>query len=923
MTRGDEDNSTYRLRPATRLIIAALIPLLAFTLQWLFWKSIQPYVWFLFYPAIFMSSWIGGMRAGLAATVFSAFAVWWFFIPTRFSFVLERPTSLLAIGIFACMGTLFSLTHARLRKANQQTVQALAAVKAANAHLEERVRERTAELAGSFEALRESEAKYRHTLDVMLEGCQIIGFDWRYLYVNDTAEKHNRHPKAELLGRTVMECWPGITETKVFALEQSCMEARSTHRLNNEFVFPDGSHGWFRLIIQPVAEGIAIYSEDITERKRAEEAVRLAHERLRSFVDANIVGIVLAEPSGKVVEANDYYLRTIGYTREEFEQGMVDWRAITPPEWLPADERALRELRERGACQPYEKEYLRRDGSRVSVFLADALLPGEEDQIAAFALDITERKQAEEALRESEERLRLFIEHAPAGLAMFDREMRYLYASRRWLSDYSLGIRDLRGLSHYDLFPELPEKWREAHRKGLAGEVLRAEADRFERADGLVQWIRWEIRPWYDKMNSIGGIVIFTEDITEHKNAEDEVITLNDRLQHLISAIKELASARDLESIQRMVSVSARRLTGADGATIVFREGDCCYYADEDAIAPLWKGKRFPLTDCISGWVMLNGTPALITDIYADDRIPFEAYRPTFVKSLAMFPVNTDQPVAAIGNYWSDNHNPSEIEIQLLQTLADAAARAVENVRILKELEQRVQERTAQLEAVNRELEAFSYSVSHDLKAPLRGIDGYSRLLEEDHMERFAPEGRQFVRNIRQGAAQMHELIDDLLNYSRLERRTLQSVPIDLSTLLQAVLAERADEVAQSGAVLDVEVPGISVRADREGLAMVLRNLLENALKFTRDASPPTIEIKARIEDTMAILSIRDNGIGFDMKFHDRIFDIFQRLQRSEDYPGTGVGLALVRKAMQRMGGTVRAESSPGKGATFTLEIPV
>jgi signal transduction histidine kinase len=104
---------------------------------------------------------------------------------------------------------------------------------------------------------------------------------------------------------------------------------------------------------------------------------------------------------------------------------------------------------------------------------------------------------------------------------------------------------------------------------------------------------------------------------------------------------------------------------------------------------------------------------------------------------------------------------------------------------------------------------------------------------------------------------------------------------------------------------------------------MVLRNLLENALKFTRDASPPTIEIKARIEDTMAILSIRDNGIGFDMKFHDRIFDIFQRLQRSEDYPGTGVGLALVRKAMQRMGGTVRAESSPGKGATFTLEIPV
>lgn len=767
MTQGDDSCSCCRLRPATCLIAAALIPLLAFTLQWLFWKSIQPYVWFLFYPAVFMSSWIGGMRAGLAATAFSALAVWWFFIPTRFSFVLERPTSLLAIGIFTCMGTLFSLTHARLRKANQQTVEALAAVKATNANLEERIRERTAELTGSFEALRESEAKYRRTLDVMLEGCQIIGFDWRYLYVNDAAERHNRRPKTEILGRTVMECWPGITETKVFVLEQSCMEERSTHRLDNEFDFPDGSRGWFRLIIQPVAEGIVIYSEDITERKRAEEAARKAHERLRSFVDANIVGIVLAEPSGKVVEANDYYLRTIGYTREEFEQGMVDWRAITPPEWLPADERALRELRERGSCQPYEKEYLRRDGSRISVFLADALLPDDEEQIAAFALDITERKQAEAALRESEERLRLFIEHAPAGLAMFDLEMRYLYASRRWFSDYNLGGRNLRGQSHYDLFPELPEKWREAHRRGLAGEVLRAEADRFERADGSVQWIRWEIRPWYELSGSIGGIVIFTEDITGQKSAEESIRRLNE------------------------------------------------------------------------------------------------------------------------------------------------------------ELEQRVKERTAQLEAVNRELETFSYSVSHDLKAPLRGIDGYSRLLEEHHVERLDPEGRQFVRNIRQGAAQMNELIEDLLSYSRLERRALQNVPIDLSVLLRAVLAERAHEVAQSGAIVHVEVPGISVRVDREGLAVVLRNLLENALKFTRDASPPTIEINARQEDNRAILSIRDNGIGFDMKFHDRIFDIFQRLQRSEDYPGTGVGLALVRKAMQRMGGTVRAESSPGKGATFILEIPV
>ena len=128
-------------------------------------------------------------------------------------------------------------------------------------------------------------------------------------------------------------------------------------------------------------EGVRIgavrIARDITERKQAEEALRLAHERLQRFVDANIVGVIIASPpQDAVIEANDYYLRTIGYTREEFEQGMVDWRAITPPEWLPADERAIEELRERGTCTPYEKEYVRRDGTRVSVFLCDAMLPG-------------------------------------------------------------------------------------------------------------------------------------------------------------------------------------------------------------------------------------------------------------------------------------------------------------------------------------------------------------------------------------------------------------------------------------------------------------------------------------------------------------------------------------------------------------------
>lgn len=239
-----------------------------------------------------------------------------------------------------------------------------------------------------------------------------------------------------------------------------------------------------------------------------------------------------------------------------------------------------------------------------------------------------------------------------------------------------------------------------------------------------------------------------------------------------------------------------------------------------------------------------------------------------------------------------------------------------------KQAENEIRQRTAQLEAINKELETFSYSVSHDLKAPLRGIDGYSRLLLEDHAAQLDDEGRLFLANVRQGAQQMGQLIEDLLAYSRMERRSLQSSPVALEDLARAVVSEMGDEIRSLGVELRMELPPLHARADTDGLLFVLRNVLGNAVKFSRDAKPPVIEIGGRKENDTVLLWVKDNGIGFDMKFHDRIFEIFQRLQRNEDYPGTGIGLAIVKKAMQRMGGKVWAESQPGEGATFFLQLP-
>jgi light-regulated signal transduction histidine kinase (bacteriophytochrome) len=248
--------------------------------------------------------------------------------------------------------------------------------------------------------------------------------------------------------------------------------------------------------------------------------------------------------------------------------------------------------------------------------------------------------------------------------------------------------------------------------------------------------------------------------------------------------------------------------------------------------------------------------------------------------------------------------------------------RVEEELRRYREnLEELVNQRTAELQAKNQELETFAYSVSHDLKAPLRGIDGYSRLLLEDYLDRLDEEGRTFLHNIRYATEQMNQLIEDLLTYSHLERHTLKPGQMNPCRLVEELIAERTNEISQHNVALTVNIPFNSMIADIPSLTQVLRNLLDNALKFTHNVSEPQIEIGGRGTEDTHVLWIRDNGIGFDMQYHDRIFDIFQRLHRIEDYPGTGIGLAIVRKALQRMGGRAWAESKPGEGATFYVEL--
>ncbi|MDD4822238.1 MAG: ATP-binding protein [Bacteroidales bacterium] len=258
----------------------------------------------------------------------------------------------------------------------------------------------------------------------------------------------------------------------------------------------------------------------------------------------------------------------------------------------------------------------------------------------------------------------------------------------------------------------------------------------------------------------------------------------------------------------------------------------------------------------------------------------------------------------------------------LLSVLEDQKEAKNEVQKLNAELEQRVIERTLQLQAINKELETFTYSVSHDLKAPLRGIDGYSKLLSDLYKSSLNEEAQLFIETIRSSTLQMNQLIDDLLDYSRLERSQLSIEPIRIKELIHSVLDLYMNELETGRFGIDMNIPDIELVADRKGLTIALRNLLENAIKFSKGKSDPSIQIKVEDNEFSWIISVKDNGIGFDMKYHQKIFEIFQRLQRVEDFPGTGIGLAMVNKAMQRMCGRTWADSTPGMGSTFYLEIP-
>jgi PAS domain S-box-containing protein len=549
----------------------------------------------------------------------------------------------------------------------------------------------------------------------------------------------------------------------------------------------------------------------------------------------------------------------------------------------------------------FEATHLRADGTRypVEVHLELSTRP-EPVQFLAMAFDLSARRRAEARLRANEAGLRTMVNTIPQLAWIAETDGSRSWYNQRWYDYTGTTPEEMMGwgwqkVHDPELLPEVIKRWNEA---AAAEQPLDMEIP-LRGADGKLRVFLTRAEPLRNEEGQVVQWFGTNTDVHDQRLWEEAQRETEKRLQVVMEHMTEGLVISDFNRNLLHWNPAALRMHEVDSA--------------EEILGNLHSFARFYELSTTEG----NVVPV---DQWPLPRI----LRGEHLHDLELRIRRLDKEWLRIFSYSGTVLHYENSKGLAFLTIKDITERkqAEEALRDAKvNLEYKVNERTAQLLAKSKELENFCYSVSHDLRAPLRGIAGYSRLLLENYYERFDEEGRSFLTNVRSATTHMTDLIEDLLSYSKLERRKLSSTVIRLPAFVSKVLAQFEDSL--QNVRLIVSVDDFHVRADPDGLAIALRNLVDNALKFSIHAPEPVIEIRAWTSDSNCILCVRDNGIGFDMRFYDKIFEIFQRLQRAEEYPGTGIGLAMVQKAMERMGGRVWAESQVGAGAVFYLQLPL
>ncbi|MGE5300045.1 MAG: ATP-binding protein [Acidobacteriota bacterium] len=552
--------------------------------------------------------------------------------------------------------------------------------------------------------------------------------------------------------------------------------------------------------------------------------------------------------------------------------------------------------------------------------------------------EIADRRRAEERAMKSQERLFDILESISDGFFTLDRRWRFTYVNHEAVRLWRRGLGELIGRSIWEVVPDaVGTVFYEQYHRAVAEKVPAS----FEALSPLLNiWV--EVRAYPSKE----GLSVYFHDITERKIAQENVLRLN-RLYSVLSKINEaivrIRKAEELYEEVCRIAVEDGLLRMAwiglkDPVTLevkpVARWGDEGGYLDTIRVVaadvPEGKGP--------TGRAVFEGKHFICSDIEVDPLM-----RPWKEKALshgfrssAAFPLRIGQD--AIGAFTIYSEKPSFFtgeEIELFLSMAGDVSFAIdfiENERrrraveaalrdLNEELERKVKERTAGLEEAYREMEAFSYSVSHDLRSPLRIINGFAQAVLEDYGDKLDDKGKDLLKIIGTNAIRMDRLINGLLDLSRIGRQEMNVAEIDMEKMAKALCNDIGGTLSGRKVLFAVQ-PLPSVRGDAVLLRQVFENLLSNAVKFTRKRQEAVIEIGGRKDGREHVYFVRDNGVGFSMQYADKLFRVFQRLHNVKEFEGTGIGLSIVHRIVQKHGGRIWAEAKAKEGATFYVALP-